>query len=297
MKTTLKKLFGLAAIAAFSAGTIACSAKNIPVNGHPESVAEEDDVYYVAVVGKQLEPTRKDGDGFILKVNSRGKVLCPNAFPQVKLDAPKGAIVEDDVLYVADVDRIVGINLRTGAQVCNVDMASTGAQFLNDIVEDDDFLYVSATDINKIFRINMRTWKFEEISVSAPLNAPNGLAIEDGFLYVGEYASDADGKPAGKIKKLPLAGNGPRPVSVVYDVPGMYDGLVAREVEDVFDRETHYLYFSDWTSKSVKRINLQTGTAETVTELPVNGPADFIIDDDKLWLPAMAEQKVLVQTL
>lgn len=297
MTTKMKNLARLIAVAAFSLGAVACTAKNIPVAGHPESIAEDDDHYYVAVVGKKLEPTRKDGDGFILKVNSRGKVLTENAFPGVKLDAPKGAVIEDDILYVADIDRIVGINLRTGAQVCNVDMASTGAQFLNDIVEDDDFLYVSATDINKIFRINMRNWKFEELPLAEPLNAPNGLAIEDGFLYIGEYASDADGNPIGRIKKIPLAGNGPRPVSVVYAVPGQYDGLIIREVEDMFDRETGYLYFSDWASKSVKRINLKTGKAEDVTPAPVSGPADFIIEDDKLWLPVMAEQKVLIQTL
>lgn len=295
MKKTFNKLFWLAAFAVIPA--LGCSARSISVDGYPESVAEEDDNYYIAVVGKQLEPTRKDGDGFIIKVNSRGKLLAQNAFPNVKLDAPKGAVVEDDVLYVADVDRIVGINLRSGTQVCSVDMSSTGAKFLNDIVEDDDFLYVSATDINKIFRICMRTWKFEEIPVSAPLNAPNGLAVEDGFLYIGEYGSDARGKPNGEIKKVPLNGNGSRPVSVVYDVPGLYDGLVAREVENIFGQETHYLYFSDWASKSVKRINLKTGEAEDVTETPVEGPADFIIDDDTLWLPAMAEQKVLIQTL
>ena len=83
----------------------------------------------------------------------------------------------------------------------------------------------------------------------------------------------------------------------MYDVPGQYDGLVVREVEDLFGRETDYLYFSDWASKSVKRLNLKNGKAETVTETPVEGPADFIIEDDKLWLPAMAEQKVLIQTL
>lgn len=296
MKNKIRNFFRFAAVAALSAGT-ACAAKNIPVDGYPESIAEEDNHYYIAVVGKKLEPTRKDGDGFVMKVNSRGKIVSPNAFPQVKLNAPKGAVIEDDILYVADVDRIVGISLHSGAQVCVVDMASTGAQFLNDIVEDEDFLYVSATDINKIFRINMRNWKFEELPLAEPLNAPNGLAVEDGFLYVGEYASDANGQPAGKIKRIPLRGNTARLVSVVYNVPGQYDGLVVREVEDLFDRETDYLYFSDWASKSVKRLNLKTGKAETVTEMPVEGPADFIIDDDKLWLPAMAEQKVLIQTL
>lgn len=293
----MNKIKKLLLFAAFPLFSVACTAKSIPINGHPESIAEEDNHYYIAVVGEKLKPTDKDGDGFVLKVNSRGKILKENAFPNVRLDAPKGAIIEDDILYVADVDRIVGVNLRTGTQVCNVDMSSTGAQFLNDIAKDDGFLYVSATDINKIFRIDMRTWKFEELPLEKPINAPNGLAIEDDVLYVGEYASDSEGKPTGKIKRIPLAGNTPRPVSVVCDTPGLYDGLVVREVEDFFGKETSYLYFSDWASKSVKRLNLKNGKTEDVTTVPVEGPADFIIEDDKLWLPAMAERKILIQTL
>lgn len=297
MKKATAHLFGLLSLASLSFAATACSAESVPVSGYPESVTEDDGIYYIAGSDGKNNSRRKDSDGFILKVNSRGKVLAQNAFPSVRLDSPKGTVIEDDVLYVADIDRIIGICLQTGVQLCNVDMSGTGAQFLNDIVEEDDFLYVSATDINKIFRIDMRTWKFEEIPVAESLNAPNGLAIENGFLYIGESAEDANGEPAGKIKKIPLAGNGPRPVSVVYNVPGKYDGLVIREKEDLFGKETEYLYFSDWASQSVKRINLETGQSEFVTGTPVNEPADFIIEDDKLWLPATAERKVLIQTL
>lgn len=298
MKTkSLKLLAGLFLLPLATA----CTASTVAVNGYPESVAEDDDIYYVAVIGKTFEPTKQDGDGFITSLNARGKVLAENAFPNVKLNAPKGALIEDDILYVADINRIVGIHLRTGMVVSTIDLSSTGTQFLNDLAEDDDFLYVSATDINKIFRINLKNGKFEELETSEPLNAPNGLDIEDDILYVAEYATDASGKPAGKIKAIPLVGTGKRPVSVVYDVPGQYDGLVIREEETLLGKETDYIYFSDWGSNgksgSVKKLNLRTREAETVKTGPVNGPADFIIEDDKLWLPAMADKKIVIVNL
>lgn len=279
----------------------ACAATTVPVGGYPESIAEDNDIYYVAVVGKTFEPTKPDGDGFIASLNSRGRVLSENAFPNVKLNAPKGALIEDDILYVADINRIVGIHLRTGTAVVTVDMASTGTRFLNDLAEDDGMLYVSATDINKIFRIDMRTWKFEEFPIAEALNAPNGLAIEDEMLYVAEYATDGAGKPAGKIKAIPLNGIGERNVSVVYDVPGQYDGIVIKERENIFGQDVKYVYFSDWAaggkSGAVKELNLRTREVKSVETGPVSGPADFIIEDGKLWLPAMADKKIVILSL
>lgn len=275
----------------------ACIAKEIPLNGHPESVAEDDDIFYVTCIGNSMNPTEKDGDGFVVTLNSRGKILSENAFPGITLDAPKGATIEDDVLYVADVDRVVGINPRLGVVTRVIDLSKEGTKCLNDLVEDDGFLYASATDINKIFRINLRDGAYEELITATPLNAPNGLDIDDGTLYVAEFAADADGRPAGKIKAIPLrGGNGPRPVTVIYDVPGLYDGILVRDEEDLFDDETDYLYFSDWAANGnagiIKKLNLRTREVENATRIPANGPADFIIEDGEIWLPAMLDRKI-----
>ena len=248
MKKEKKHLFGILSAAAALAFLPSCTAAEVVVNGHPESVAEDDDIYYVACIGQQMNPTEKDGDGFIVTMNRRGGIISHNAFPGVRLDAPKGAVIEDGVLYVADVDRIVGISLQAGVIAQVVDLSATGTKYLNDIVEDDDFLYVSATDINKIFRVNLRNGLYEEIRTSEPLNAPNGLEIDNGLLYIAEFATNAAGAPAGKIKAVPVLGANPRPVSVVYAVPGMYDGILLKDEEDFFDNETDYLYFSDWAA-------------------------------------------------
>lgn len=276
----------------------ACASSETAINGHPESVVEEDDIFYVTGIGQKLNPTEKDGDGFITTLNSRGKVIADNAFPNVKLDAPKGTVVEDDVLYVADIDRVVGINLKTGTVVQIIDLSKEGTKYLNDLVEDDDFIYASATDINKIFRINLKNGSYEEIETNEPLNAPNGLDIEDGMLYIAEYASNPDGTPAGKIKAIPLNGSGKRIVSVIYDVPGMYDGIVVYEEEDWLGNESDWIYFSDWAANgkpgAVKKMNMRTREVKNVTTKPINGPADFIIEDDTLWLPAMIDKKVII---
>lgn len=299
MKTFKKSAHALAAAAIFAL-LPACTASETEINGHPESIAEDDDIYYVTCIGQKLAPTEKDGDGFIATLNRRGRVISPNAFPQIRLDAPKGAVIEDGVLYVADVDRVVGINLRLGAVVLTVDFSREGTKYLNDIAEEDDFLYVSATDIGKIFRINLRNGAYEEIPTAEPLNAPNGLAVEDNVLYVAEYATDAAGAPAGKIKAIPLLGAGARPVSVVYNVSGLYDGIAIEDEEDLFGNETDWLYFSDWAENgkpgAVKKLNLRTREVKDVLgSVPANGPADFIIEDDKLWLPAMIDKKIIVR--
>lgn len=295
MKTQKYLLNILAAL--FSLALLpACVAKEISLNGHPESVVEDDDIFYITCIGDKMTPNDKDGDGFIATVNARGKIISPDAFPSVTLNAPKGTAIEDDVLYVADVDRIVGINLRNGTVAQVIDFSKEGTKYLNDLAESDGWLYVSATDINKIFRVNLCDGSYEEVVTAEPLNAPNGLDIEDGTLYVAEFATDANGNPAGKIKALPIRGNGPRPVTVIYDVPGLYDGIIVCEEEDLFDNETDYLYFSDWTANGqpgvVKKLNLRTREVENATRIPANGPADFIIEDDEIWLPAMLDRKV-----
>lgn len=294
-----KKWLSHILVGAFALLTLpACAATQTQVSGYPESVAEDDDVFYVTCIGKTMTPTEKDGDGFIVTMDSDGDIISANAFPNVKLDAPKGTAIEDDVLYVADIDRVVGIDLKTGMVVQVIDLSKEGMKFLNDLVEDDDFLYASATDINKIFKINLKTGAYEEIVTAEPLNAPNGLDIEDNILYVAEYATDAGGKPAGKIKAIPLRGKAPLPVTVVYEVPGQYDGIAVYEEEDMFGNETMWLLFSDWAmngkSGAVKKMNMKTREVKNATTVPVNGPADFIIEEDEIWLPAMADQKVVI---
>ncbi len=70
----------------------------------------------------------KDGEGWISKLAADGQVL--EARWAEGLDAPKGMVVRDDVLYVTDIDRVRTYDVRTGAS--QRDYEIEGAQFLND---------------------------------------------------------------------------------------------------------------------------------------------------------------------
>lgn len=289
MKKMMTMCFGLVAVMGYAFPTA--------IAGYPESVAEEDDVYYVANIGQSLAPMDQDGDGCILKLNWRGKILSTNAFPGVALDAPKGLLIEDDVLYCADVNRVVGIDLRTGTQRVVFDLSKTGARFLNDLVEEDGFLYVSATDIHAIFAINLRTGTYEQLQTATPIDAPNGMDIEDGVLYVAEY-SNREGKPLGRIVSMPLVSASPRPVTVVYAAQGALDGLQVEDEDRWFGRpDDSVVYFSEWgadgKSGAVKKYNLRTREVEVLNDEPIFGPADFILEDGRVVVPAMGEKRVM----
>lgn len=253
--------------------------------GHPESVAEKDGIYYIACIGKEMTPTVKDGDGFIATMDKSGKILSSNIFPDVKLDAPKGAVIDNGVLYVTDIDRIVGINLKTGKQVKNIDLSQEKMVFLNDLAEEGGILYASATDINKLFTVDPVSGKYIEFRTKQPLRGPNGLICDGATLYVAEYAA-ANGAPQGQIKAVNLQTGD---VSVIVSQPGQYDGL---------NKEDGFLYFSDWEMNgkpgAIKKVKLNSpSTILPATSVPAEGPADFIVEDGVIWLPSMVDKRIL----
>ena len=276
----------------------ACTAGEVPLSGYPASVEEERDVYYVSCAVAPRATDAPPGTGFITSLNRRGSILARNAFPGVRLDFPGGIEIEDGVLYVADGSRVVGISLRSGVLTHVFDLSTENTKALTGLAESDDFLYVTATDIRKIFRISLRDGSREEIPTSEPLDAPAGIDVDDGMIYVGEAATTPDGAPAGKIKAFPASGTGPRHVSVIHSVPGIYKGVLVKEHEDIFGRERDYLYFSDASaagnSAPVRRIDLRTREAEDVVRTPMDGPADFIVEDGDVWVPATLDKKIVI---
>jgi hypothetical protein len=139
---------------------------------NPESVTSDGQFLYVSNIGKALDPAAKDGDGFIVKLSLDGKVVTPS-FAKTKLNAPKGTAIIRGVLYVTDIDRIIGVQLATGNKITDINLSNTGTSFLNDLAVQDDFtLFVSATDLGKVFEVNVRSGSFKEV---ARVNGANGL--------------------------------------------------------------------------------------------------------------------------
>lgn len=129
------------------------------------------------------------GSGTILSLRDK---FTFDVFNQSKLDSPKGMAILDNVLYVADVTRVVGFDLKTGKQT--FEQAIPDAVFLNDVTADNDkSIFVSDSRSNFIVRIVPETG-LTEFFRNPELVSPNGLfyARQDNkdLLYIVSMEAD-----------------------------------------------------------------------------------------------------------
>jgi hypothetical protein len=289
-----------AAIAVIALGFVSASQaasviieKTIPGFSSPESVAVVGGDVFVSNLGVKLEPTVKDGDGFISRLDRQGNIKTLKWADQ--LNGPKGLIVVDGVLYVADIDRVLGYRVRDGKQVFALDMASTGSVFLNGFARyDNRRLLLSATDISKVFVIDLPKKSFSEMQFDTPPKGPNGMKKTGSRLMVVEWGTDS--QPNGNIKTYRLEGLQAK-LEKAYDVTpsGYFDGIV--------DLGANRWLISNWVKFEpagvLQMLDTRTGKVSAVNlKTPIAGPADMFLDDQsKLWVPGMMEGKVYRMTV
>jgi DNA-binding beta-propeller fold protein YncE len=267
--------------------------KTIPGFSSPESVVAVGKDVFVSNLGVKLEPMEKDGDGFISRLDREGNVKALKWAE--KLNGPKGMIAVDGVLYVADIDRVVGFHIGNGKQVFELDMAATGAKFLNAFTRyDSRRLLLSATDIGKVFVIDLKAKKFGELAFDTPPKGPNGMKQAGNRLIVVEWGTD--GQPNGTVKTYTLAGMSARLDRQFSPSPaGYFDGVVGIGA--------NRWLISNWVkfepAGQLQVLDTQTGKVTVANEkTPLAGPADIFLDDQgKLWVPGMMEGKVYRMTL
>ncbi len=144
----------------------------------PESVIydRKRDVFYVTNLN--LEPRKKDGNGFISRMDRNGKIIDLNWIEG--LSSPKGMAITGDTLFAADVDEIVAMDINNGKILKKIPIE--GSKMLNDITSDSNGnLYISDTDANRIYfysKGRVTVWNEDQ------LNGPNGLLWEQGRLLV-----------------------------------------------------------------------------------------------------------------
>jgi hypothetical protein len=162
----------------------------------PESVFfdEKNNLLYVSnIVGKSNE---KDGNGFISKVSTNGKILT--AQWATGLNAPKGMGLYKDKLYVADLSRVVAFETSSGKMTSNIEI--DGAQFLNDItIDNNGTVYVSDSNTGKIYQIVKD--KAELYFESSDFKRINGLLALNNEIYVADAGNGINYKLS-KDKKL-----------------------------------------------------------------------------------------------
>lgn len=257
---------------------------------NPESVILHGAKLYVSNIGKALAPDKKDGDGFISKVDyATGKIEMLHFLPATgTLHAPKGSAVIGDILYVADIDRIVGFDLKTRKTV--FELSVTASEFLNDVVAIGNKLYVSATDKGLIYEVDIKKKTAAPLAID-PVPGANGLSYDNatGKLYCVGFSKDNQ-TPNGGVYEIDLV------QKTVAELPG-YEGFL-----DGAAMADGRLYFSDWKGFEKKGVlevmDLKTHTFDKVDldEL-IAGPADFTLSADKQYfiIPVMLEGNVLVK--
>lgn len=221
----------------------------------------------------------KDGDGWISKLATTGTILEDKWV--VGLNAPKGLRSHRGTLWVADIDRLLAINIADGRIVHTAEVP--GAKFLNDVaIDDEGAVYVSDMQTSRIHR-----YQNGELSVFAEgrdLENPNGLLVENGKLIVAAWGLDIqhDFSTAvpGRLYALDLK---TRQRTDLTEPLGNLDGLEAD------GRGGHIV--TDWVSGDVYRI--RKGEVKVIMKLP-KGAADiaFLTDRDRLVMPRMLENQI-----
>ncbi|MRH92524.1 hypothetical protein GFY24_34755 [Nocardia sp. SYP-A9097] len=264
----------------------------------PESVLFAGDRWFVSDIGAKIDPTGKDGDGFLTELNSVGTVTARRAMPRPgdpPLNAPKGMAHTDNRVFVADIDRVVGYDVDTHGQVFEATLGGDVPVLLNDLaLLDPHTLLVTDTVRGTVYRLDLETKKFEQLAAGIP--GANGIAVDSSgqVAYVVGVGADFSG---GDLWRLDLAQNPVAPQRVG-GIHGVLDGLAVLANGN--------LVISDWIGSQGDQPGTVTiyrddGVEVAAVKLPENlhGPADFTVDPAgrNLWLPAMPDNRVIIVPL
>ncbi len=238
----MKKLTLLAFIISFSASaqTLSLKWKTDTLLRVPESVLADvqRQVLYVSCIDGK--PDGKDGKGSIAKVSPDGKILATDWVSG--LNAPKGMGMYKNNLYVADLTRLVTIDVTTGKITSSIEVE--GAQFLNDVTVDaKGNVYISDSSTGKIHILKDN--KVEVYFSSTELKGTNGLlALNDG-LYVVDFQSGVNYKLSADKKLIKFG-----------ETASGADGVVPVGKDEYIVSSWHgEVYFVDATGKSTKMLD------------------------------------------
>lgn len=233
------------------------------------------------------DPGGKDGKGFISKLDADGKVVKIDWL--TGLDAPKGLAYAQGRLFVADIDQLVEIDVKSAAIAKRY--PAPGAKGLNDVALEPRSrfknqtarAYVSDKPGNAIWYLG--DGKFAELVHDEAFANPNGLLVEGENLQIASWgAADAEGKveTPGWIKTMALDEEGIADRFNALPL-GNLDGLEA-------DGQGGY-WVSDWMAGKILRVAAD-GTSTVWLHLE-RGTADIgIVPGKWLLVPMMLNDEV-----
>lgn len=252
----------------------------------PESVLPVPAEGFAYVSNVAGQPLDKDGNGFISKISlADGKII---ALEWAKgLDAPKGMALAGGKLYVSDVDKLVEIDVKSGAILAKYE--APGSVFLNDLAADDNgHIYVSDSSTSTIWRF--AGGKLEKWIEGPELKFPNGLHVQGDKLIVaawGAPGTSAQKSEASNLIEIAIADK---------KVSNLGDGTPVGNLDGI-EPEGDDFIVSDWVAGKVFRI-AKSGKANLLLTL-TQGTADigYVPAEKLLIVPLMMSDKVVAYKL
>src|SRR5687767_10135724 len=150
-------------------------------------------IFVSNINGQILE---KDGNGYITRIAPSGKVLAGKW--ATGLNAPKGLRSVGNVIWTADIDEVVGMNVTEEGKI-TARVRVEGAQFLNDLATaPDGTIYVSDSNQSRVYMVkDGRSSVFVE--GADVVEQPNGLLVDGDRLILGSIGpAQASGAGRGR---------------------------------------------------------------------------------------------------
>lgn len=245
--------------------------------------------------GSELNPLNTDGKGYIVSINSSGvsKRFIP---ADGNLSAPKGMVVVNNHLFIADVNKVVVYNLKELEIRPQIIKFPAEDIFVNDLAQMGDMILVSVTNTGRLYGIDASNPRI--VGSKAPQligNVPgaNGLVVADNMIYIASYNPDEKPNAHNVIYAYDMyAQKNPMKKLIANLAPGQYDGIALSP-----DGTT--LFFTAWSHTAADgasiysyKLDGKSGATKIGLGVEFKGPADISIKDDMLWIPDLPASKV-----
>ena len=242
----------------------------------PESVVYDAKRDVLLVSNVNGNPNDANGLGYISQVSLSGEMVKQHWLDG--LNAPKGLAIVGNRLYVADINELVEIDLKSN-KILNRYLAPN-AIFLNDVAADaQGNVYVSDMMTNTLHRL--ANGQFEIWLQDVRLEAPNGLLVEGKNLIVGSWGNMTDGFATDIVGHLKTINIKTKTIQSLGDASavGNLDGVES-------DGDGGY-FVTDWMNGKLLHITAE-GISKTLIKLD-QGSADHTVFLDKglLIIPMM----------
>ena len=240
----------------------------------PESVLYDQDRNLIYVANVNQNPWEKDGNGFISRMDLRGKIIALEWV--TGLDGPKGMGLIGNLLYVANIDEVVEIDVETG-EITNR-YPVEGNPSLNDISVLDGTVYISGSGSSKVYVLSdgkISIW------VEGDFGRPNGLLAEKDRLLM---------LTSGGGQLMAFDWNTKQKTNLV-DSLGHGDGIVPAGKNDYLASSWQGELF--YISSEYDRIQLLDSRDQKINTADI----EYIIDKNLLLVPTFFDNRVVAYEL